>query len=256
MKSLHNEYLSIATNIKEERIDYQCVEVNMTGFLAYDASLPYKKPLIILIHEWWGLNDYIKSRARQFAHLGYCAFAIDIYGNGQVADNPTDAGKLAEPFYKDTLMTKAHFDAALEKVVSLEVADTRKTIALGYCFGGGMALNMARLGANIHAAVSIHGSLSGVSKINNKINAAILVCHGEDDKFIDEAEVQGFKAEMKAVGAEYYFKSYAGATHAFSNPNATAMGEKFNLPIAYNELADKESWKDIIHFLDQVLKSE
>lgn len=240
--------------IKEETVKYVSDSVTMQGFLAYDESIKTKRPIVIIIPEWWGLNDYAKSRARQLADLGYLAFAMDMYGNGETADNPTRAGELAGPFYKNPGMAKAHFDAALNEMKKHELADVSKIAAIGYCFGGGMVLNIARLGEDLKGAVSFHGSLMGVSADKNTLKADILVLHGEADQFVKAEEVASFRHELDSIGAKYTFVGYPNATHAFTNPNATAMGEKFSMPIAYNAEADTASWIEMNKFFEKIFR--
>lgn len=240
--------------IKEEMVAYSLDSVTMNGFVAYDESTDKKRPVIMIVHEWWGLNDYTKGRARQLAELGYLAFAVDMYGKGATADNPELAGKMAGPFYKDPVMAKARFDAGLTKAKSYSVADAGKVAAIGYCFGGSMVINAAKLGDALNGVVSFHGGLAGVVPDKMLLKAPMLICHGADDKFVSEAEIANFKKEMDSVKAEYTFKTYPGATHAFTNPNATAVGEKFKIPIAYNAAADTASWKDMNDFFGTIFK--
>ncbi len=239
-------------NIKEETVTYTGGSVTMNGFVAYIDSSSAKRPVVLIVHEWWGLNDYSRNRAKQLADLGYLAFAIDLYGNGKTAETPDEAGALATPFYKDPQLAKARFDAALAKIKTYPQADTNNIAAIGYCFGGGMVLNMARLGEDLKGVVSFHGSLMGVPADKKTLKADILVCHGEADQFVKPEEVAAFKKELDAIGASYTFKSYAGATHAFSNPDATAKGKKYAMPIAYNAAADTASFKEMISFFGKV----
>jgi dienelactone hydrolase len=238
--------------IKEEAVTYTAGGITMNSFIAYDESYDKKRPAVLVIPEWWGLNDYAKGRALQLAALGYIAIAVDFYGNGKTADNPDSAGKLAMPFYKDVTMAQSHFDAALAKLKSYPQTDTSRIAAIGYCFGGAQVLNMARLGENLKGVVSFHGNLVGVPADKKLLKAKILVCHGEADQFVKPAEVAAFKKQMDAIGADYTLKTYPGATHAFTNPNSTAVGEKFKMPIAYNAAADTASWKEMRLFFDKI----
>ncbi|MDP9230576.1 MAG: dienelactone hydrolase family protein, partial [Bacteroidota bacterium] len=226
--------------------------VTMNGFVAYDENLQGKRPAILIVHEWWGLNDYPKMRARQLANMGFIAMAVDMYGNGKTVDNPTDAGKMIGPFYQDPQMAKKRFDAAVNKIKEYSQTEANKIAAIGYCFGGGVLLNTARLGEDIKGVVSFHGSLIGTPADKNLLKAKILVCHGADDPFVKQPEVAQFKKQMDFIGADYTFKAYAGALHAFTNPDATALGKKFNLPIAYNAAADTASWNDMKEFFGRI----
>jgi dienelactone hydrolase len=240
--------------IKEEQVTYKADSVNMHGYVYYDSINDKKRPVVLVVHEWWGLNDYSRMRARQLAELGYLAMAVDMYGNGATADNPTDAQKMATPFYADPVMAKKRFDAAMNKIKSYPMADTNNIAAIGYCFGGGQVLNMARLGEPLKAVVSFHGNLVGTPANKDLLKAKILVCHGGDDQFVKTEEVDKFKKQMDSIHADYQLKVYPGATHAFTNPNASVMGRKFALPIAYNAAADTASWKDMKEFFGKILK--
>lgn len=240
--------------IKEENIAYKSDSANCNSYVAYDSMLEGKRPVVLIIHEWWGLNDYAKSRARQLASLGYLACAVDMYGDGKMGNNPDEAGKLATPFYMNPAMMQGRFDAALQKIKAYPQADTTKIAAIGYCFGGAMVLNLARLGEPLNGVVSFHGNLVGVPADKAKLKAKVLVCHGADDQFVKPDEVALFKKQMDSIGADYTFKSYPGATHAFTNPDATKNGELFKIPIAYNAAADTASWKEMKDFFGKIFK--
>ena len=240
--------------LKEENVSYKLDSLTMKGFVVYDENIKGKRPAILVVPEWWGLNEYAKRRAKELATLGYLAMAVDMYGNGQQADNPELAGKLAGPFYENPAMAKAHFDAAVNKLKEYKEADTANMAGIGYCFGGGMLLNFARMGQGLKGVVSFHGSLIGTPADKNLLKAKILVLHGDDDKFVPAAQVAAFKKQMDSIGATYTFKSYPGATHAFTNPDATAMGEKFKMPIAYNAAADSASWIEVKTFFTGLFK--
>jgi len=242
------------TVLKEEDVTYNSDSITMKGFVVYDENKKGKRPAILVVHEWWGLNDYIKNRARQLAKLGYVAMAVDMYGNGKTAPDPETAQALAMPFYSDPQLAKKRLDAAEEKIKQLAQTDTSKIAAIGYCYGGYVVLNAAKLGADLQGVVSFHGDLSGVPVQKDKLNASILVLHGADDKFVTEQAVNNFKRQMDSAGINYTFRIYPGATHAFSNPEATALGEKFKIPIAYNAEADKNSWEAMKNFLEDIFK--
>src|SRR5438874_5325332 len=241
-------------NIKEENVSYTADGTTMNGYVAYDASKEGKRPGVLVVHEWWGLNDYPKMRARKLAELGYVAMAVDMYGNGKTVDNPDDAGKMAGPFYQNPQMAKSRFDAALNKLKTYTQVDTANIAAIGYCFGGGIVLNTARLGEKLRGVVSFHGNLVGTPADKNLLKAKILVCHGADDQFVKPQEVAQFKKQMDSIDADYTFKQYPNATHAFTNPNATAAGQKFKIPIAYNAAADSASWNDMKSFFAKIFR--
>lgn len=244
--------------LKEENVTYSAGDSKdsliLDGFIVYDENIEGKRPAVLVIHEWWGLNDYTKMRARELAKLGYIAMAIDMYGNGKRADNPDAAGKLAGPFYQNPQLAKPLFDAALAKLKTYSQTDPAKVAAIGYCFGGAQVLNLARFGEDLKGVVSFHGNLTVTTPDKNLLKADVLVCHGAADPFVPQTEVDKFKKQMDSIGAKYTFKAYEGATHAFTNPNATAMGEKFNLPIKYNPAADSASWKDMKDFFKKIFQ--
>ena len=249
-----SEIKQVMPMLKLENVNYNLDTLNMKGFVAFDQASDKKRPIVMIVPEWWGLNEYAKGRAKQLAEMGYLAFCVDMYGNGITADNPDLAGKLAGPFYQDPQMAKKRFDAAMAKAKTYAVADTSQVAAIGYCFGGAQVINMAKLGDKLSGVVSFHGNLTVVPADKSLLTAPILVCHGADDKFVSEAEVAQFKKQMDSISAPYTFKSYAGATHAFTNPNATSMGEKFKIPIAYNAAADSASWNDMKDFFGKIFK--
>lgn len=240
--------------IRTETVTYSVDTMTMNGYLAYDSAATGKRPAVLVVHEWWGLNDYPKKRAEQLAELGYVAFAVDMYGNGKTVDNPTDAGAMSMPFYQNHDMAKQRFAAALAKVKTLAQVDTSKIAAIGYCFGGSIVLFAARTGEDLDGVVSFHGNLGVGPTDKNLLKASILVCHGAADTFVPQAEVDQFKKGMDSIGADYTFKSYPDAVHAFTNPNATALGQKFNINIAYNAAADSASWNDMKEFFGRVLR--
>lgn len=251
-KEMKDSVTTKTPSFKEDNVTYSGDNVTMNGYVVYDENKEGARPAVLVIHEWWGLNDYAKGRAKQLAELGYIAMAVDMYGNGKTADNPDSASKYATPFYQKPQMTKARFDAALEKLKTYPQTDATKIAAIGYCFGGSQVLNLARLGEDLKGVVSFHGNLLGVPLDKSKLKAAILVCHGAADPFVPQKEVAMFKEQMDSIGANYTFKAYEGAVHAFTNPNATAMGEKFKIPIKYDAAADSASWNDMKEFFSRI----
>ena len=241
--------------VKTENVDYSGDGVTMKGFVAFDSSNTNLKPVVLIVPEWWGISDYTRGRAKQLAALGYLAFAVDFYGEGKTAETPDEAGKLAGPFYAPgSTMGKNRFDAALAKIKTYPGADTNKIAAIGYCFGGAMVLNMARLGESLKGVVSFHGNLIGVPLNKELLKADVLVCHGDSDQFVPAKEVATFKKQMDSVGASYTFKSYANATHAFTNPMADEKAKKYSMPVAYNAAADTASFNEMKVFFNKIFK--
>ena len=237
--------------IKEEPVTYTVDGINFNGYVTYDSNQQGKRPAVLVVHEWWGLTDYPRSRAKQLAELGYIAMAVDMYGDGKTGEDPKTAQALATPYYKDPTLSKIRLDAAINKLKTFPQTDASKMAAIGYCYGGFIVLNAAKLGADLKGVVSFHGDLSGVPVNKNLLKAKILVCHGEADQFVNP-EVSAFKKSMDSAGIDYTFKSYPNATHAFTNPGATEKGKKYNMPIEYNAAADAASWNDMKVFFAKI----
>ncbi len=243
---------SIDVKLKEETVSYNEDTIVAQGYLVFDENKIEKRPAILIVHEWWGLNDYAKNRAKQLATMGYVAMAVDMYGKAKQGKNPDEAQALAMPFYQNPVLAKTRLDAALETLKQNPFVDTTKIVAIGYCFGGYVVLNAAKQGAKLNGVVSFHGNLTGVQPNKDLLNAKILVCHGAADKFISQQEVDAFKKGMDSIHADYSFIAYDSATHAFTNPMTTEIGKKFELPIEYNENADKKSWADMKNFFEKI----
>jgi dienelactone hydrolase len=242
----------LKASIETKEVTYSEGATTMKGFLAWDDAISGKRPGILIVHEWWGLNDYARSRAKQLAELGYAALAVDMYGEGKTADHPKDAGAFAASVMKDPKVALARFQAAMDALKSQPMVDADKIAAIGYCMGGAIALNAARQGMDLDAVASFHGSLGALMAIEKPIKAKILVCHGEADSFIPADKVAAFKKEMEEAGADFKFISYPGAKHGFSNPAADESGKKFGIDVAYDQKADAESWKELQTLLQTV----
>lgn len=225
-------------------INYSVDGVLMKGYLAYDDSTKGKRPGVLVVHEWWGHNDYARNRARMLAKLGYTAFSLDMYGNGKLADHPKDAGKFSGAIKKDMPLATRRFKAALAELKSHKTTDKNNIAAIGYCFGGGIVLEMARRGIDLKGVVSFHGSLTTSEPAKRgKVKAKVLVLNGQADPFVKPAQINAFKQEMKSAGVDFKFVNYPGAKHAFTNPEADKLGKKFGIPLAYHQQADKKSWQ-------------
>ena len=238
-------------NIVRKEIDYKAGNTTLKGYLFYDENKTEKSPGIIVVHEWWGNNAYSQNRAKMLAELGYTAFAADMYGNGLVLDNPGDAEKNAGAIYSDIGLLKERITSAYDVLVNSDFADPERIAAIGYCFGGTVVLNAASLGVPLDAVVSFHGGLAGFKADPIIKNTHVLVCNGAADKFVSQEDKDNLKNQMNAAGAAYEFKEYEGALHAFTNPESTEAGKKFNMPIAYNAAADSASWNDMKEFFSK-----
>ncbi|MEM9325083.1 MAG: dienelactone hydrolase family protein [Bacteroidota bacterium] len=232
-----------ATAVPNGVFTYTADTINMQGYFATKVEGDQKVPGVLVIHEWWGHNDYARQRADMLADLGYVAFALDMYGDGQVADHPEDAGKFAGMVMSNIDVAKQKFEAALEALKNHPQVDASKIAAIGYCFGGTVAMNMANAGYDLDAVAAFHSGLNFPIKAETAPGAKILVCNGADDPFIPAESIDAFKTTMDAVGADYEYVAYEGAVHSFTSKEADANGEKFGLPLAYNAEADAASWQ-------------
>ncbi len=236
--------------IRGEPVTYRAGKTVLKGYLVYDDHFKGRRPGIIVVHEWWGQNEYARHRARMLANLGYVAFAADMYGNGKLADNPKTAGEYSGAVKSDPAAERARFMAAYRLLQRQTNVDRKEMGAVGYCFGGGVVLDMARQGVPLKGVVSFHGTLGGLRPaMRGDVKAKVLVLTGGADPFNPPERVAAFEKSMKDAGADFRVISYPGALHAFTNPAATATGEKFKIPIAYNADADQKSWAEMKSFL-------
>jgi dienelactone hydrolase len=242
--------ISAYGDIVTQPVDYSQNGEQLQGWLAFDNSSSAPRPGVVIFPEWWGLNDYSKQRAQQLAKLGYVAFAADMYGKGVVTQDANVAQQLSSKFYNDNDLMRARANAALQQLTSDSHVDTKRVAAIGYCFGGTVALELARSGANLVGVVVFHGGLKTPHPEDAKnIKGKVLVCTGGDDAFIPPAQVEAFEDEMRQAGVDWEINVYGGAHHAFTNPNA----DKFGIPnIAYNPSADRRSWEAMKSFFDEV----
>ncbi len=241
--------------IEGSNVSYTAGGKKMIGYLAYDAAIQGRRPGVLVVHEWWGLNDYARMRARMLAELGYTALALDMYGGDKVATHPEDAQKFSSALMKNFDLAKERFLAGMAFLKKQPTVDPSRVAAIGYCFGGGIVLNMARQGVDLKGVASFHGNLTAIKPAQpGAIKAKILVLHGGADKFSSPEQIEAFKKEMTAAGANFRFITYPGALHSFTNPEADALGKKFNMPIGYNAQADKESWDELKKFLKAIFE--
>jgi dienelactone hydrolase len=236
--------------IKKEPVSYQAGETTMKGFVVYDDAVQGKRPGIVMVPEWWGITKHIDNEAQKFAQQGYTAFIADMYGDAKTADNPKDAGALASSVMKDPKVMEARFNAARTQLAGHPTVDPSRIGAVGYCFGGAVVLNMARAGADLAAVVGFHASLglNTPAPAPGGVKAKILVLNGADDPFVKREEYEVFKKDLDAAQADYRIIEYPGAVHAFTNPEATELGQKFNLPLRYDAQVDREAKAEAAKF--------
>jgi dienelactone hydrolase len=249
--------MTASAKIVTRAVPYEHNGVKLEGYLAYDdttVSPAQKAPGVLVIPEWWGLNEYPKSRAEQLARLGYVAFAADMYGAGVVTGDKGKAGELAGQFYGKPLMAE-RARAGLDQLLKTGLVDASRVAAIGYCFGGSTVQALAYSGAPLSGIVSFHGSLIPPSAEQAaKTTAKLLICHGAVDPFVAPDEIEAFKKAVDAGKLDYQFISYAGAIHAFTNPRADAVAKDQDMVggIGYNAAADKRSWEHMQLFFSEI----
>ncbi len=227
--------------VQTKTITYKHGALECKGFLAWDDATAEKRPGILVVHEWWGLNDYARERAKQLAAEGYIAFAADMYGEGKTTEHPQEAGKMATAVRQNVDDWTKRATAALEVLKSQPQCDSTKLAAIGYCFGGSTALQLAFSGADLDAVASFHGALPVPTPEQvQKTKATLLICHGAQDSFIPEKTIQEFRTALDAGGADWEMDYYAGARHSFTVKSADAVG---NPGMKYDAKADARSWK-------------
>ena len=236
-------------------VEYPAGDKIMKGFLAMDDSVRGKRAGILVVPEWWGANDYARKRARMLAAEGYVALVVDMYGDGKIATNPKEAGELAGSINKNPPLALARFQAA-EKFLSKQAQVKKGELAaFGYCFGGGVVLNMARAGEPLKAVATFHGILAtDVSVKPGDIKSKIRVFTGEADPVVPPEQVSAFKTEMDNAKVDYKLVSYPGVKHTFTNREADSYATQFNLPLKYDNAADNDSWTQALSFLKATLK--
>jgi dienelactone hydrolase len=238
-------------------VEYRAGDTLLKGYLAEDTAVKGKRPAVLVVHEWWGLNEYARKRARMLAGMGYTALAVDMYGDGRTASHPDDAGRFAAEVTKNRQVEAARFNAALACLRQQPSVDPDRIAAIGYCFGGGVVLQMARAGAELRGVVSFHGSLATDSPAQpGTVKAQVLVFSGEADKFVPPDQVAAFREEMTRAGVRFRFVGYPRVLHSFSNPDADRVAKKFKLPLAYDRKADRDSWKQTGLFLREIFRGE
>ena len=244
--------LTASGEVRTETVKYKLGDTTMIGYMAWDDAVQGRRPGVLVVHEWYGLNDYAKSRARQLAQLGYVALAVDMYGDGVVAKDAAEAGKLATALRNDRPLMRARAQAALETLRKNPACDPRRVAAIGYCFGGGVVLELARSGADIAGVASFHGNLDTPNADDAKnIRAKVLVLHGADDPHVNAAQVAAFQQEMRDAKVDWQMIFYGGAVHSFTNP---ASGDDPSRGVAYNAAADRRSWDAMKKFFDEIFK--
>jgi dienelactone hydrolase len=247
--------LPAMAEVQGKVVEYKAGDTVLKGYMAWDDANTKPHPGVLVVHEWWGHNDYSRKRAEMLAGLGYTALALDMYGDGKQASHPDDAKKFAGAVRQNMDVAEARFNAGLDLLKQQPNVNSAQLAAIGYCFGGGLVLAMARRGLDIDAVASFHGSLGTQSPAQpGTIKTRIAVFNGADDPMSKAEQVVAFKEEMDKAGADYMLVDYPGTMHAFTNPDADELGAKFGLPLKYSAEADKDSWEKMQVFLKESFK--
>jgi len=239
--------------VKTRELEYRAGDTALQGFIAWDDAARGRRPGVLVVHEWWGLNEHARHQARRLAEAGYVGLALDMYGKGKVTTHPQDAQAFVSEVTKDPAVLAARFNAALEQLKRDPHVDTTRIAAIGYCFGGAVVLGMARAGADLAAVVTFHGALATTSPAQpGKVKARVLVLAGGADPFVPPEQLEAFKREMQAAGARFEVTTYPGAKHGFTNPDAATYG----MPqLAYDAAADRESWAAMLKLFKEIWPS-
>lgn len=244
--------LPLHAEVQTKTINYRHGDTELQGFLAWDDSIEGKRPGVLVVHEWWGLNDYARRRTEQLAKMGYVAFALDMYGKGKVTEHPQQAGQWASMVRANTENWVSRAVAGLNILKNQELVDTSRLAAIGYCFGGSTVLQLAFAGEDLKAVVSFHGALPVPTQEQAKsAKASILVCHGSADALIPRETIQKFIEALNKGGADWQLIEYGNARHSFTVPGVDKVGIE---NLKYDAKADHRSWQDMQNLFKEVLK--
>jgi dienelactone hydrolase len=245
--------LPAGAEVKTKTIEYKDGDTVLTGLLAWDDAVSGERPGVLVVHEWWGLNDYAKSRAEKLAAEGYVAFALDMYGDGKVTDHPEEAGTWMSEITGNIETWTRRAQLGLDVLKAQNQVEADSLAAIGYCFGGATVMQMAYTGADVKAVASFHGSLPPAPESVSSIEPRVFVAHGRDDAFIPKERVLAFQDGLDRAKATWDMTIYSGTRHAFTNPDAGVYGME---NLQYNERADKESWAAMLLMFEEVFEGK
>jgi dienelactone hydrolase len=244
----------LAAATKVDTVDYQVDGTTCSGLLAYDDAWSGQRPAVLVTHDWMGITERTRKNAEDLVKLGYVAFCVDVYGKGVRPADAGEAGKLAGSFKADRPKLRGRMQGALTTLLASGKADAKRIGAIGYCFGGTSALELARAGAPVVATVSFHGGLNTPTPGDARnIAGKVLVLHGADDPFVPAAEVAAFQEEMRAAKVDWQFVAYGNSVHSFTNQSAGSDNSKGQ---AYNANADRRSWQGMSDFFAEVFAAK
>jgi dienelactone hydrolase len=241
---------AVEAKVVTQTVEYRQDGTVMRGFLAYDDGLKGKRPGVLVVHEWWGLNDFARERAVKLAGLGYVALAADMYGGGATTRDREEAGKLAGALRGNPDLLRARAQAAYKVLATDPRVDPKRLAAIGFCFGGTTVLELAYSGADLAGVVSFHGGLPRPQPGDLQgLKAKILVLHGGDDPHVPVADLTAFEHAMRQAGADWQMVFFGGAVHGFTNP---AAGDNRASGVAYDARAARRSWRCMQAFFQEI----
>lgn len=242
--------------IQTREFNYSSGDTKLQGYLAWDDGVKGKRPGILVVHEWWGHNQHARERAEMLAGIGYTALAVDMYGDGKLANHPKQAGEFMNAAFKDWAGSKAKFEAAMKLLQRHDTVDENRIGAIGFCFGGAVSLRMARSGADLDGVVAFHSALPLEPAITQgSVKGSILVINGSEDSFLKPETVDAFNKQMEEGGVDFTYLNLMGVKHSFTNKQADEFSENFQLPnLEYNKEADERSWTEMKKFFQRIFK--
>ncbi len=237
-----------------QTVAYTHGDVQLQGFLAYDDAVSGKMPGVLVVHEWWGLNDYARGRAEALAQMGYVAFALDMYGQGKSTEHPETAAAWMKTVNSNMEQWQQRAMAGLEVLKNQPQVDTDRMAAIGYCFGGATVQVMAYGGADLDGVVSFHGSLiAPTAEQAERTTAKVLIGHGAQDPMNDPASLEAYVEAMNTTSIDWQLIVYGNTRHSFTNPDADKRGMD---ALAYSPSADRRSWQHMSLFFDELFMAK
>jgi dienelactone hydrolase len=251
-ESSDQQGMDTTPSVVGEEISYSSGELTMNGYIAYDENMQGERPGILVVHEWWGHDEHARNSAEKLAELGYVALAVDMYGNGRMADHPEDAMQFSGEVMGNFDEAQMRFQAAIETLQNHNMVNTDQIGAVGYCFGGSVILAMTHAGVDLDGVVAFHAGLQLPVMPEEQVDTEILILNGADDPMVSNEDIENLTSMYDNLGISYNFVNYEGATHAYTNPAADSLGQEFDLPLAYDAEADEQSWDRMRTFFDDL----
>ena len=252
MDSSGQQGMNNNASVVGEEVSYSSGELTMNGYIAYDENMQGERPGVLVVHEWWGHDEHARNSAEKLAELGYVALAVDMYGDGRMADHPEDAMQFSGEVMGNFDEAQMRFQAAMETLQNHNMVNTEQIGAIGYCFGGSVILAMTHAGVDLDGVVAFHAGLQLPVMPEEQVDTDILILNGADDPMVSNEDIESLTSMYDDLGISYDFINYEGATHAYTNPAADSLGREFDLPLAYDAEADEQSWERMNSFFDEL----